>query len=64
VSYQLNWIEESIKTFNQNTDYMVSDWGKQAANDFLARVDEVLELLSTKKTSVFPVHIAASKVHR
>ncbi|MFM7488113.1 MAG: type II toxin-antitoxin system RelE/ParE family toxin [Cytophagales bacterium] len=63
MSYQLNWTEESIKTFNQNTEYLASDWGNQVVNDFLDRVDEVLELVSLNP-SVFPVHNAASKVHR
>lgn len=59
----MNWTEESIKTLNQNTEYLASDWGNQVVNDFLDRVDEVLELVSLNPT-VFPAHNAVTKVHR
>jgi plasmid stabilization system protein ParE len=63
VKYHLSWTEEAIKTLNQNTEYLSSDWGNQVVNDFLDRVDEVLELVSLNPT-VFPVHSVDNTVRR
>ncbi|MFM8912018.1 MAG: hypothetical protein ACKOE6_03725, partial [Flammeovirgaceae bacterium] len=39
------------------------DWGNQVVNDFLNRVDEVLELVSVNP-SVFPLHRPSEKIHK
>lgn len=39
----LRWTPESKKTFNQNLEYLSVEWDNQVINNFLERVEEVLE---------------------
>ncbi len=43
MSYRLNWTSESEKTFNQNLEYLSKEWNVVVLNQFLDRVEEVLE---------------------
>lgn len=39
----LRWTSESKKTFNQNLEYLAEDWDYHVINNFLDRVEVVLE---------------------
>lgn len=43
MSRTLRWTLESKKTFEQNLEYLAKEWDNQVINNFLDRVEEVLE---------------------
>ena len=63
MSYRLRWTPESKRTFNLNLDYLSRKWDKSVTNNFLDRVDEVLNLIS-ENPLLYPVHRSDVNVHR
>lgn len=47
MSRRLNWTSESEETFNQNLEYLAKEWDNIVVNDFLDRVEEVLEKIKS-----------------
>lgn len=63
MSYQLNWTSESEKTFNQNIEYLSKEWNLIVLNQFLDRVEEVLEKIRSNP-KLYPLHRLKDKVHK
>lgn len=47
MSYTLHWTTEAARTLNQNLEYLEDEWDNQVVNNFLDRVEEVLENIKT-----------------
>ncbi len=43
----LRWTSESRKTFNQNLEYLAEEWDNRVINNFLDRVEEVLDQIKS-----------------
>jgi plasmid stabilization system protein ParE len=43
MNFKLRWTSEAEKTFGQNLEYLSKEWSNAATNDFIDRVEEVLE---------------------
>lgn len=43
----LRWTSESKRTFNQNLEYLSKEWDNQVINNFLDRVESVLEQIKS-----------------
>jgi plasmid stabilization system protein ParE len=63
MSFRLNWTPESEKTFSHNIEYLAKEWDNAVLNNFLDRVEEVLEK-NKLNPNLFPVYIAYENVHR
>jgi plasmid stabilization system protein ParE len=46
MSFTIFWTTESKSSFNQIVDYLEKKWSYQIADNFIDRVDEILEHLS------------------
>lgn len=63
MSYTVNWTEESETAFNENIEYLSKSWDLQSINNFLDRVDEVVESIKSN-TKLYPVYRKSDKVHK
>lgn len=63
MSYVVNWTEESEITFNENIEYLSKSWDLQSINNFLNRVDEVVENIKSNPY-LYPVYRQSDKVHK
>lgn len=63
MSYQLRWTPESTQTFNQNIEYLSTEWDSKVLTNFLNRVDEVLKLIE-ENPLLYPVHRVSANVHK
>jgi plasmid stabilization system protein ParE len=43
MSYSVNWTSEAEETFDQNIGYLEKEWNSSVLNQFLDRVDEVIQ---------------------
>ena len=60
---RLNWTIESEKTFNQNLEYLAKEWDNVVLNDFLDRVEEVLEKVRSNP-NLYPIHSPETGIHK
>ena len=60
---RLNWTSESEKTFNQNLEYLAKEWDNVVLNEFLDRVEAVLEKIKFNPR-LYPQHKAESSIHK
>jgi plasmid stabilization system protein ParE len=63
MSYRLNWTSESEKTFNQNLEYLSKEWNLIVLNQFLDRVEEVLERISSNP-KLYSLHRPEDNVYK
>ncbi len=63
MSLRINWTLESEKTFNQNLEYLSLKWDAVVLNDFLDRVEEVLESIKSNPR-LYPLHREKENVHK
>jgi plasmid stabilization system protein ParE len=63
VSFSLRWTPEATKTLQQNADYRFKEWGDQVANDFLDRVEGLLDLIK-QNPHIYPLHGSSKNVHK
>ena len=49
----LRWTSESKRTFNQNLEYLSKEWDNSVINNFLDRVESVLEQIM-RNPELFP----------
>ncbi len=63
MSFTVNWTEESEITFNENIEYLSKSWDLQSINNFLDRIDEVVENIKSNP-SLYPVYRKSDKVHK
>ena len=63
MSLKVGWTEESKTTFNENIEYLSSKWDIATINDFLGRVDEVVESIS-QNPKLYPMYRKSDKVHK
>ena len=63
MSYTVNWTKESETTFNENIEYLSKSWDLQSINNFLDRVDEVVENIKSNP-KLYPIYIKSDKVHK
>ncbi len=63
MSYTLNWTTESKKTFNQNLEYLSEEWDNPIVNNFLDRVEVVLEQIKSNP-KLHPLHRPMDKVYK
>jgi plasmid stabilization system protein ParE len=63
VSFSLRWTPEATKTLQQNADYLFKEWGDQVANDFLDRVEDLLDLIK-QNPHIYPLHSSSKTVHK
>jgi plasmid stabilization system protein ParE len=55
MSYTLYWTLQAEETFAANLEYLEKSWTNAVINDFLDRVDEVLQTLG-KNPYTYPLH--------
>ena len=63
MSYTVNWTQESETTFNENIEYLSKSWDLQGINNFLDRVDEVVENIKSNP-GLYPVYRKEYRVHK
>lgn len=63
MSYTVNWTDESENTFNENIEYLSKSWDLQSINNFLDRVDEVVENIQSNP-KLYPVYRKSGKVYK
>jgi len=63
MSWRINWTTESEITFNQNLEYLSKEWNSAVSNQFLDRVEEVLEGLKSNPR-LYPVHRTSDRVYK
>jgi plasmid stabilization system protein ParE len=63
MSRTLRWTSESKRTFNQNLEYLAEGWNNQVINNFLDRVEEVLEKIKSNP-ELYPLHRPKDKVYK
>lgn len=59
----LRWTSESRKTFNQNLEYLAEEWDNRVINNFLDRVEEVLDQIKSNP-ELYPLHRQIDKVYK
>lgn len=59
----LRWTSESKRTFNQNLEYLSEAWDNKVINDFLDRVEEVLEKIRNNPT-LYTLYRPEDKVYK
>lgn len=55
MSYTLRWTSESARTLKQNLEYLEEEWDNKVINNFLDRVEEVLETIKDNP-QLYPLH--------
>jgi len=63
MSYTIEWTDESEATLNENIEYLSDEWDLHAINNFLDRVDEVVENIASNP-KLYAVHRKRDKVHK
>ena len=63
MSLKINWTSESLKTFNENLEYLSKEWNNVVMNGFLDRVEEVLETISSNPR-LYLLHRPSENIHR
>lgn len=63
MSFDISWTDESFVTFNENIEYLSQEWDLTTINNFLDRVDEVLEAIS-ENPNLYPIHNKDDQVHK
>ena len=63
MSYTANWTDESKITLNENIEHLSKTWNLSTINDFLDRVDEVVENIESNP-KLYPVYRKKDKVHK
>ncbi len=65
MSYDLKITLSAKKTFDQNLDYLKKEWGAKVTNEFINRVEVVLNTISENPFLYpFSFHIEADKAMR
>lgn len=63
MSRVLRWTLESRITFNQNLEYLAEEWNSQVINNFLDRVEGVLEQIKNDP-ELYPIYRRTDKVYK
>ena len=63
MSYSINWTSRGELTFNQNIEYLEQEWNNTVLNQFLDKVDAVLERISTNPF-LYPFHKPSKNIRR
>jgi hypothetical protein len=63
MSYSINWTLESQQTFDQNLEYLTGQWSNAVINEFLDRIDEVLQTI-TNNPYLFSIHKRSPEVRK
>jgi len=63
MSFKVEWTKESEISFGENIEYLSKSWDLATINNFLDRVDEVVETLEANP-KLYPVHRKKDKVHK
>ena len=63
MSFTLRWTTESVSTLKQNLYYLEYEWDNQVINNFLDRVEEILETIKTNPL-LYPLHSAKDNVRK
>ena len=63
MSYTVNWTGESEITFNENIEYLSKSWDLLIINNFLDRVDKVVENIKSNP-KIYPVYRKKDRVHK
>ena len=62
MSFGISWTDESFVTFNENIEYLSQEWDLTTINNFLGRVDEILEAISELILLLFRTLIKTLKI--
>ena len=60
IVYSISWSIEAEQTFNQNIEYLAKEWSNKVLNQFLDRVDEVLQKIENNPFLYPPHHSSIS----
>jgi plasmid stabilization system protein ParE len=63
MSVRINWTSESEKTFAENLEYLSREWDTVVLNNFLDRVEEVLETIKANPR-LYTLHRPKENVHK
>jgi len=63
MNYDVKWTKESEVTFNKNIEYLSESWDLLTINNFLDRVDAVIEILKSTP-ELYPVYRKRNKVRK
>lgn len=61
--FKVIWQHEAEETFNKIINYLQQNWNDQVINNFINRVDEVIEIIQNDPT-LFPLHRSSKVVHK
>lgn len=61
--FTVSWTDDAINSFNENLDYLNLDWPVSVTIEFIDRVDEVIEIISTNPY-LFPLHRPKDKIRK
>ncbi|MCW5912570.1 MAG: type II toxin-antitoxin system RelE/ParE family toxin [Cyclobacteriaceae bacterium] len=57
------WTPEATQSFNDNIDYLITSWSETIINNFLDRVDEVVQRIKDNP-DLYPLVHKEYKIHR
>lgn len=63
MSFAVNWTDEAEITFNKNIEYLSKSWDLLSINNFLDRIDEVVEHIKSNP-KLYPVYRKNDRVHK
>ncbi len=55
MNYKVVTTEESESTFNQNVDYLLEEWSDKVTDQFVNRVDDVIQKIK-QNPFLYPLH--------
>ena len=61
--YSVNWATEAEETFHQNIEYLLKKWNIQVLNQFLDRVDAVLQKIESNPF-LYPLHESLNNIRK
>lgn len=57
------WSKEAISTFEQNIQYLESDWNEKVIQNFFDKTNDVLKRIS-RNPNTFPLFNKSKNIHR
>lgn len=63
MSSAVNWTTESKISFNENIEYLNREWDLTAINNFLDKIDSIIDLIE-KNPTLYPLYRKSDHIHK
>ena len=63
MTYSLRWTPEAVKTLKQNLEYLTTEWDNHVINNFLDRVEGVLNTIE-ENPLLYPLHRTKENIRK